>query len=244
MEIVELKADRRLNTGRKGAKECRDKGLLPGIFYGKGDEPIPVAVIPRQLDKALNTHAGSNVVIQLTVGEDGGEPANVVVKELQVDAIKGTMRHVDFCHIFLDEKIRTTVRFQVVGEAPGVKEGGILEHIMWDLEVEGLPLDIPDFIEVDVSELDIGDSLSVGTLTVPETVTVLSDAAATLITVAAPRVEEEEVVEEELEEGIEGEEPEVIGDKPEKEGEKAEAQEDTKKADKEKETGKKRISRE
>ena len=130
-----------------------------------------------------------------------------------------------------DKKIRTTVQFKVVGEAPGVEEGGILEHIMWDLEVEGFPLDIPDFIEVDASELNIGDSLSVGSLTVPESVTVLSDAGATVITVAAPRVEEE-VVEEELEEGIEGEEPEVIGDKPETEGEKAETQEDTKKAGK------------
>ena len=236
MEIVELKADRRQNTGRKGAKECRDKGLLPGIFYGKGDEPIPVEVNPRQLDKVLHTHAGSNVVIQLTVGEDGGEPPNVVVKELQVDAIKGTMRHVDFCHILLDKKVRTTVQFKVVGEAPGVKEGGILEHIMWDLELEGLPLDIPDFIEIDVSELNIGDSLSVGTLTVPESVTVLSDAGATVVTVAAPRVEEE-VVEEAPEEGLEGEEPAVIGDKPEAEAEKDGAKgdtKDTKKADKEK----------
>lgn len=216
MEFAELKAETRARTGKGGAKECRKKGLLPGILYGREDKPTPVAVNPRELDRVLHTHAGSNVIIKLAL-EDGGEPVNVVVKELQVDNLKGVMKHVDFCHISLDKKRRSMIPFKIVGESPGVKQGGILEHILWELEIESLPLDIPDKIEVDVSELDIGDSLTVSQLPIPEGVSVVSDWESTVVHVVAPRVE---VVEEvEVAEEAEGAEPEVIA-----EGEKAEAE--------------------
>lgn len=208
MEIVELKAEARSMTGKKGAKACRNEGLLPGILYGRGDESTALSVNPEHLDKVLHTHAGSNVIIKLVVDEKA-DPVNVVVKELQVDNIKGTMKHVDFCHISLDSKIRSMVPFKMVGESPGVKTGGILEHILWDLEIESLPLDIPDGIEVDISELDIGDSLNVSQISVPEKVTVLSDPDTTVVHVVAPRVE---VVEVAPEAEIEGEEPAVIAE--------------------------------
>lgn len=221
MEIVELKAAFRPLTGKKGAKECRNKGLIPGIIYGKDDAPTPVAVNPKELDHVLHTQAGGNVIIQLAVKDKAGDPQNVVVKELQVDPIRGTMRHVDFCHISLDEEIRTMVPFRIVGEAPGIKEGGILEHILWELEVEALPLSIPDYIEVDVSTLKIGDSLIISDLQIPEGITVLTDWDGTVVSVAAPRVEE--VVGAPVGEELAGAEPEVIGAGAEKAGKEAEA---------------------
>ncbi len=220
MEIFELKAEARSMTGKKGAKACRDNGQLPGILYGRGAESRTLAVHPKQLDKALQTHAGANVIIKLAFGEES-DAVNVVIKELQVDNIKGVMRHVDFYQISLEEKIRSSVQFKMVGESPGIKAGGILEHIIWELEVECLPMDIPAFIEADISELEIGDSVSVSQLSVPESVTVLTDSDAKVVHVVAPRVEVEEVAEEV--EGEEGAEPEVIA-----EGEKAEGESDDK----------------
>jgi large subunit ribosomal protein L25 len=220
MEFAELKTQSRARTGKGGAKECRRNGLLPGIFYRKDNESIPLAVDPKQLDKVLNTHAGSNVIIKLSL-EGAGKPVDVIVKELQVDNLKGTMRHVDFCHILLDRKIKSSVPFRIVGEAPGITQGGILEHINWSVEIESFPLDIPDNIEVDVSELNIGDSLSISQITVPEKVTVLTDADATIVHVVPPRVEVVEEPEEVEEEGVE---PELVDAEGEKEAEKAEAE--------------------
>jgi large subunit ribosomal protein L25 len=225
MEIVELKASVRSQTGKKGAKECRKQGLLPGVFYGRGDQPTPVAVNPKELDRVLHTHAGGNAIIRLTLEGRDSEPVTVVVKELQVESIKGTMRHVDFCKISLDQEIRTTVPFKVMGESPGVKSGGILEHTLWELEIECLPLNIPDYIEVDVSGLNIGDSVAVSDLKVPEGITVLTDESVSVFSIAAPRVEE--VVEVAPEAEVEGPEPEVIGTKPEREAKGAEEKEET-----------------
>ncbi|MBI4832046.1 MAG: 50S ribosomal protein L25, partial [Candidatus Lindowbacteria bacterium] len=99
MKIVELKAHVRPNTGKKGIKECRNKGLLPGILYGEGIITTPVATSPKELDRVLHTHAGANVIINLMVEGLAAEPVTVVVKEVQVDSIKETMKHVDFCRI-------------------------------------------------------------------------------------------------------------------------------------------------
>jgi large subunit ribosomal protein L25 len=229
MEIVELKAEPRAETGKKGAKACRNAGLLPGVLYGSGEEPRPLSVHPKELDRALHTHAGINAIIKLTLG-DGGNSSNVVVKDLQVDFIKGTMSHVDFCSVSLDKKIKTNVPFKVFGEAAGVKMGGILEHILWEIEVECLPMDIPDSFELDVTELEIGDKITIGSVTLPENVTIATDPKRTIVLVAAPRVEEVEEPEEV--EGVEGEEPEVISDEA-KEGEEAKTAEDSeKKSDK------------
>jgi len=225
MEIVELKASVRSQTGKKGARECRKQGLLPGVFYGRGDQPTPVAVNPKELDRVLHTHAGGNAIIRLALEGRDSEPVTVVVKELQVESIKGTMRHVDFCKIFLDQEIRSTVPFKVMGESPGVKNGGILEHTLWELEIECLPLNIPDYIEVDVSGLNIGDSVAVSDLKVPEGITVLTDESVSVVSIAAPRVEE--VVEVAPEAEVEGPEPEVIGTKPEREAKGAEEKEET-----------------
>ncbi|RJP70787.1 MAG: 50S ribosomal protein L25 [Candidatus Abyssobacteria bacterium SURF_17] len=231
MEIVDLKANVRTVTGKKGARQCRQNGLLPGVLYGRGDTTTSLTVNPKELDRVLHTHAGSNVIIRLTLEEKGGDPTTVVVKELQVDSLKGTMRHVDFCHISLDKKIRTTVPFRIVGESPGVKLGGILEHTLWELEIESLPLEVPDYIEVDVSGLNMGDSLSVADLRLPEAIKVLTEQDVAVVSIAAPRVEAE--VEAAPAPEAEVGEPEVITAKAEKKGEGAEEKEEPKAARKE-----------
>lgn len=231
MEMVELKAKSRPLTGKKGAKNCRKNGLLPGVLYGPNMEPMPLAVNPKQLYQVLHTHAGANVIIKLIVEERDGEPVTVVVKELQMDTMRDTMRHVDFCRISLDEAIRTSVPFRIVGESPGVKMGGILEHILWELEIESLPMNIPDYIEVDATGLEIGDSLMVSDLKVPEGVAVLTDWNTAVVGIAAPRVEEE--VEAAPEAEAEGAEPELV-EKPAAEAEEKEAAEEEKPAEKRK----------
>ena len=240
MEMVELKARVRPHTGKKGTKECRTKGLVPGILYGSGDVSAAIVVDPKELDRALHTHAGSNVIIKLAVEERGGEPVTVVVKELQVDSVRGTMRHVDFCRISLDRKIRASVPFRTIGEPPGVKKGGVLEHTLWELDIESLPLNIPDYIEVDVSNLNIGDSLLVSSLNVPEEIRVLNEPDVAVVSIIAPRVE---AVVEAAAAPVEGAEPEVVGAKPEKEGEEAGEKAETAAAE-EKKTGEKRKAKE
>lgn len=216
MEMIELKASVRSHTGKKGAKECRGRGLVPGILYGKGEQPAPLAVDPKELNRVMHTHAGSNVIIKLSVDGGKGEAATVVVKELQMDTINGTMTHVDFCHISLDEIIRTVVPFKVVGEAPGVKQGGMLEHLLWELEIESLPLNIPDSIQVDVSEMQMGDSIAVSDLKIPDGITVLTDWDTPVMAIVAPKAEP---TVEAPAAPAEGGEPEVIGAKAEKEPE-------------------------
>jgi large subunit ribosomal protein L25 len=240
MEMIELTARVRSQTGKKGARQCRAKGLVPGILYGSGDVSAAIAVEPRNLDRALHTHAGSNVIIKLAVEERGGEPVTVVVKELQVDPVKGTMRHVDFCRISLDKKIHASVPFKIVGEAPGVKKGGVLEHALWELDIESLPLNIPDYIEVDVNDLNIGDSLLVSSLKVPEGIKVLNEPDVAVVSIIAPRIE---AAVEAPAAPVEGAEPEVVGAKTEKEGEEAAGKEE-KPAAEEKKTGEKRKAKE
>ncbi len=241
MEMVELKARVRPHTGKKGVKECRVKGLVPGILYGSGDVSASIVVEPKELDRALHTRSGSNVIIKLAVDEQGGEPVTVVVKELQVDPIKGTMRHVDFCRISLDKKIRASVPFKTIGEPPGVKKGGVLEHALWELDIESLPLNIPDYIEVDVSNLNIGDSLLVSSLTIPEGVKALNDPDVAVVSIIAPRIE---AAVEAPAAPVEGAEPEVVGAKAGEEGEEAASEKEEKPAAEEKKTGEKRKAKE
>jgi large subunit ribosomal protein L25 len=242
MKIVELKAKVRPHVGKKGAKKCRNEGWLPGILYGEGGLTTPVATNPKELDRVLHTHAGANVIINLMVEGLASDPVTVVVKEVQVDSIKETMRHVDFCRISLDKKIRTLVPFKIIGEAPGVKQGGILERLLWELEVESLPMQIPDNIEIDVSGLNIGDTLTVSSLKLPEEVTVLTDWDVGVVSVAVPKAEV--TVEAAPAAAAEGAEPEVIGAKSDKEEKGAEAKEETKAGEEKKKPEEKRKSKE
>ncbi len=177
---------------------------MPGILYGGGEDPVPFQVDARLLRQTL-AHAGA--VIELSIDGAGGTP--VVVKELVRHPVSGETVHVDMLRVRLDQAITATVIVDLVGadDAPGVKEGGVLEQVTRELNIEALPGDIPDTIQHDVSALQIGDTVTLESLTPPRGVTLTDDPETVLATVTPPRLqlEAEEEIEEETELVAEGE---------------------------------------
>ncbi len=202
MELV-LKVEPRA-TGKKVVKSLRREGKVPGIYYHHGEESIPVAVDA----KALRTvaHAESSL-IDLEFSD--GRKAKCVIREVQRDPVRGEFLHVDLMGIRLAESVTVEVPVHVVGVPVGVKDkGGVLQQALRHVEIECLPLDIPEFVEIDVSGLDIQDSLHVSDLQL-EGIKILTDPEQLVVTVRPPRVHAE-VVEEAVEEEAEAQ-PEVIG---------------------------------
>ena len=201
-----LTVARREPGGSREARRLRRTGCIPGVVYGVGAEPVPFQVDVRELRLAL---AHSGAVLDLSV--DGQPAAPVVVKELTRHPVSGDALHVDLLRVRLDKPIQATVALELTGtdDAPGVKEGGVLEHVTRELTVEALPNDIPDAIEHDVSEMVIGDTLTLEAVGAPANVTIMGDPETVVATLTPPRlqVEEEPEIEEETEVVGEGEEP-------------------------------------
>jgi large subunit ribosomal protein L25 len=184
----------------------RREGLVPGIVYGGGEEPLAFQVDSRELRQAL-AHAGA--VLDLTIDGAGATP--VVLKELSRHPVNGETLHVDLLRVRLDQAIQSTVVVELTGadDAPGVKEGGVLEQITREVTIEALPTDIPDSLEHDVSGLQIGDTVTLATVTAPSGVTLVDDPETVIATVTPPRLqlEDENEIEEETEVVGEGETP-------------------------------------
>ncbi len=214
MATVDLKCEVRTAVGKTEAKRLRRALRIPGIVYGGSQGSLPVVVNPHELLSALG--AGENVLINLSLG--GGaetQTRTVILKELQLDPVKGRPLHADFMEVSMERKIRVEVPLVLAGESVGVKsKGGILEQPLRQLFVECLPLNIPERITVDVSALDIGDALHVRDLTAAEGVRILEDGGRVVASVVAPAAEEVAAPVEEK-----PAEPEVVGKK-----EKAEAE--------------------
>ncbi len=213
---VSLNVDVRTASGKKVAKRLRFRGQLPAVVYGEGAESVACSVDQRRLTDLLKAH-GRNAIISLRAGDTS---QSTIIKDIQYHPLQDEILHVDFHRIDLTRKIVVEVPLHATGSAVGVRIGeGILEQMLHELEVECLPTEIPDHIEIDVSDLDIGDSLHVSDIVVDDDdLTVVTDSDRTVFAVAAPALvieEEEEEVEDE--EGLvdeEGEEemqePEVI----------------------------------
>jgi large subunit ribosomal protein L25 len=197
-----LTVARREPDGSRAARRLRREGLVLGVVYGGGDEPLPFQVDARVLRQAL-AHAGA--VIDLAIDDAGATP--VVLKELIRHPVSGETMHVDLLRVRLDQAIQATVVLELTGteDAPGVKEGGVLEHVTRELTIEALPNDIPDSIQHDVSEMVIGDTLTLDALAAPANVQLLDDPETVIATLTPPRlqVEDEEGIEEET--GVVGE---------------------------------------
>ena len=161
MAQISLQGERRTDGGKQSAKRLRGAGLMPAVIYGAGEAPISVAVKARDLHALLHS-AGRNAVVNLTLdGEENGDRVTLM-KEIQHHPLSGRILHVDFQHISLTQKIRREVPVVAVGTAVGVRtEGGILEHALHTIEVECLPMEIPEKIEVDVTNLSINKSVHV-----------------------------------------------------------------------------------
>ncbi len=186
-EIV-LTVQPREGRGRSDVRKLRADGLLPGVIYGPGIEPVALAVPRSELLRVLHAHGAHPLV---TVKVDGGREYLALVKDLQIDAVRQQALHVDFHRVQEDKPVQTEVEVTLIETPAGVKLGGILETLIRTVAVEALPRDLPENIEFDVSALDIGDVARVGDLKAPAGVTILTDAEQTLCSVVAPRVEED-----------------------------------------------------
>jgi large subunit ribosomal protein L25 len=196
MEQVALEGFIRKPSGKGGARTLRRTGAIPAIFYGPETGPIPIQVAKSSLEKTLKKQTSENVLYQLTIkGDDRETVKTVMLKELQKNPIDREILHLDFYEVSLFKEIDVTVGLKIVGKAAGVEKGGILQEISRDLEIRCLPTNIPNHIEVDVSALDIGDSLHVEDIQLPEGIRILSDAHLTLVAVVPP-IEEKPPAEE------------------------------------------------
>lgn len=231
MAVIPLGGTRREKLGKGGARKARAAGHIPAVLYGHGQEPVPVSVQAREFDLALRGHKGGNPIVNLSVG--GGGEYTALIRAVQYDPLTHGILHLDFQHISLTETIEVKVAVHLTGLPIGVKDGGgILETILREIEVRCLPTALPAAIEVDVSHLNIGDSVHVREVTVPN-VTILNDGAETIATVVPPTVMEEKPAEAVVVEAAPSE-PEVIakGKKEEGEAPAAEAKEKKEKEDK------------
>ena len=209
---VKLSAEPREGAGKGVARKVRAQGRVPAVLYGPDLESRHLSVDARDLWHALHTDAGTNVLISLALD---GESYLTMPREVQRDIVRGTLLHVDFLRIRRDVAIQVDVPIHLVGDSAGVKEGGVVEHHLWELRVECLPGQVPESIEADVSALAIGDSLHVFDLRTPQHITVLTPEDETIVSVVPPQVlklEEEAPPEEEgVEEAPEAAEGEAAG---------------------------------
>ena len=164
MAEVGLQAEIRDGRGKGAARKLRASGRVPATMYGRGTDPIALAVDARALTHTLAGDAGVNVLIDLQVN---GESHLTMAREVARNPIRGTITHVDFLKISRDQTIHVEVPIHFEGEAPGTKEGGVLEHHLWQLSVECLPGAVPDSISVDITSLGVGDTLRVEQVAVP-----------------------------------------------------------------------------
>lgn len=229
MDKPVLNARTRQTKGKGAAKKLRKNSQLPAVFYGPNKEPVNLALDYPELERIMKgSGGGENIILDLKVKSDSGtQTLKVILKDLQVDPIKDTYLHADFYEISMDKEITVDIPIHLLNTPAGVEEGGILQHVRRELSVSCLPDKLIEALEVDVSQLEIGDAVHVRDLVLPEGITSLDEEHLTIAVVAAPTVIEEPVEEEVEEELLEGEEAEaeaVEGEKVEKEKAEAESE--------------------
>ncbi|PKM81436.1 MAG: 50S ribosomal protein L25 [Firmicutes bacterium HGW-Firmicutes-14] len=191
MAEVTINANAREIQSKGYIHGLRDQGKIPAVVYGMGTEAQPVELNVKELESIIRKK-GRNTLIDLVVGNKSGQDKFVVmVKELQRDPLKGNIIHADLCKISMKEKINTTTPVALRGEPEGQKDGGILQTGVRELEIECLPANIPDSIQIDISALNIGDRLTVGDIPESPDYKILTDSDTTLVSIVAPRMAEE-----------------------------------------------------
>ncbi|MBD3297207.1 MAG: 50S ribosomal protein L25 [candidate division Zixibacteria bacterium] len=216
MKAIPLTVTERTKTGKGVARKLRAAGRVPGVMYGESTRPQALDLVERELTAILRKSTSEQIIVDLTVGNGGSEPQMALLRDIQHDPLTGDILHVDFLHISATKPIVVTVPVNIIGVPTGVKDrGGILQHVFRELEVESLPADIPDKIDVDVNHLDVGDAIHVSDLDMPQ-VTFVTAPERTIVSVVPPTVMREPTE-------VEGEEGEAEGEAAEgAEGEGAE----------------------
>ena len=206
-ERMKLEVSERDGRGSADSRRLRAEGLVPGVLYGRGKKPHAFFVPERDLRRALSGDSGLHAILDVVLAGQKTTHSSVL-KDYQVDPIRGKIEHFDLQEVRLDQPIQSSVTIELVGESVGAKAGGVLSQVAREIRVEALPLEVPERLELDVSAMEIGESLRLSDLRPPDGVTLLDDPETVLATVTVPtKVEEPEV--EEAEEGEEGEEGEV-----------------------------------
>jgi large subunit ribosomal protein L25 len=203
-ERVKLEVQQREKRGSADTRRLRREGLIPGVLYGREKSPHPFSVHERELRRALTGPAGLHAILDVVL--DGQKTSHAsILKDYQQDIISGRLAHIDLQEVRLDQPIQAEVVIELVGEAAGSIEGGVLSQVTREINVEALPLEVPERIEVDVSSMQMGDTLRLADVAVQEGVTFLDDPEERVIaTVTVPtQIIEPEPEEEELEEGEE-----------------------------------------
>ena len=188
MAEVRLKASKRDHSGKGAARRSRQEGNVPGVVYGHGMEPLPIEVDRREFLTALNTDSGMNVLLDLEID---GSTTLALTKELQRDPVRGTLLHADFIQIDRKQEVEVEVPIHLVGDAPGVGEGGVLQHPVASLHVRSLATEVPQGSDVDISGLAIGDTLRVSDLADGRKYTILNDPETVVAAVGQPVSEAE-----------------------------------------------------
>lgn len=221
-ERIKLDVKAREEAGSAVSRRLRANGMIPGVLYGAGKQAHPFAVEERDLRRVLTGDHGLHAILDV-VFEGQKTAHHAVLKDYQLDPVRPRLLHIDLHEVRLDQVIQSQVAVEPVGESPGVKEGGVLTLVAREINVEALPMEVPDRLELDISSMTIGDSLRVSDIVVPESVRLLDDPESVVVTVTPPtKVEEPEP--EEAEEAVEGEEAlEGEGEATEAEGDEGES---------------------
>lgn len=217
-ERTKLSVSVRESLGTRETKRLRREGFIPGVLYGRGT-PVAFSVAERELRRALTGAAGLHSILDVEI--DGADKTHAsILKDYQVDKVRGYITHIDLHEVRLDRPITASVSVHLTGgdTAPGVKEGGVLSQPLREIQVEALPLEVPEHIDLDVSHMAIGDTLRIADVHVGESVKLLDDPEIVVATVTAPT----RAIEEEVAEAAEGEEGEAAeGEAPEGQAEAA-----------------------
>lgn len=208
-ESTALNVAQREPSGSRATRRLRRDGQVPGIVYGGGEDPVAFQVDARELRNTL-AHAGA--VLDLSI--DGAKATPVVLKEITRHPVSGETMHLDLLRVRLDQAIQATVVLELTGidDAPGVREGGVLEHTTRELTIEALPGDIPDTIEHDVSGMQINDTVTLAAISAPSGVTFVDDPETTIATITPPRLQAEAEPEIEAETEVVGEGESAAGE--------------------------------
>ncbi|MDD5772579.1 MAG: 50S ribosomal protein L25 [bacterium] len=225
MEVFQFEVKARAQKGTNASRRIRKQAIIPGVLYGSGNS-LPLELDLKEFKKIAKKVHGGHAIINLAIKKQDGEiEKTTLLKDIQYDIVSDSIIHVDFQEISLDKELVTTVPIELVGIPAGVKEGGVLEQVIRNLEIRALPLKVPGKFTLDVSGLTIGHSITVSNITPIEGVTILTSKDKTAATLLAPSKEEVKAATEvEAAAAAAKAEPEVIGKK-EKEGEEKEGEE-------------------
>lgn len=192
-ENVSLRGEEREGRGKNDARRLRAKGMVPAVLYDSGEGESAVLAVPDKVVDYTLTHVGDNALYNLRLGDRGDLTARVV--DVQRNPVTGKLMHVDFAPVNMRERIVVTVPLAITGGAPGVVEGGVLDQVTYEIEIESLPGDIPQEVALDVSNLGLNENLTLADISLPENITLISDPEVVAVTVTPPT----EITEEEIE---------------------------------------------